>query len=67
MAREVVDGGGPLVRSARRRQREVRHGGRPRRRTGAAALIGAEAVKRSQVALVAWRDQTSAVGSGTGA
>jgi hypothetical protein len=65
-AREVVDGGGPSVRSARRRRRKVRRGGRPRRRTGAAALTGAEAVKRVRAAPVAWRAQTRAVGSGTG-
>jgi hypothetical protein len=58
-AREVVDGGGPSVRSAGRRWREVRCGGRPRRRTGAAALTGAEAVKRGRAAPVAWRKQAT--------
>jgi hypothetical protein len=64
---EVVNGGGPSVRSAWRRRREVRRGGQPRRRTGAAALTGVEAVKHGGMAPVAWRAQTRAVGSGTGA
>jgi hypothetical protein len=37
------------VRSARRRWREVRHGGRPRRRTGATALTGVEAMAHSNM------------------
>jgi hypothetical protein len=60
MAREVVDRGGPSLRSARRRRREVTRGGRPQRRTGAAALTGAEGVKRGWAAPVAWRRQATA-------
>jgi hypothetical protein len=47
------------VRSAGRRWREVRCGGRPRRRTGAAGLTSAEAVKRGRAAPVAWRKQAT--------
>jgi hypothetical protein len=60
IARGVVDGGGPSVRSMWRRRREVRHGGQPRRRTDATVLIGAEAVKRGREAPVAWRRQATA-------